>query len=66
MLRSIDESLWMAARIDGIPAWRTYASIVVPMLGPSFATAFVLLAVTVVKVYETVVAADPRAVVEAD
>jgi glucose/mannose transport system permease protein len=55
-LRGIDESLWMAARIDGIPAWRTYASIVLPMLGPSFATAFVLLAVTVVKVFDVVVA----------
>jgi glucose/mannose transport system permease protein len=46
----------MAARIDGIPAWRTYASIVAPLLGPSFATAFVLLAVTVVKVFDVVVA----------
>ena len=55
-LRGVDESLWMAARIDGIPAWRTYASIVLPTLGPSFATALVLLAVTVVKVYDVVVA----------
>jgi len=55
-LRGVDESLWMAARIDGIPAWRTYASIVAPLLGPSFATAFVLLAVTVVKVFDVVVA----------
>ena len=30
-LRGIDESLWMAARIDGIPAWRTYASVGLPM-----------------------------------
>jgi len=55
-LRGIDESLWMAARIDGIPAWRVYASIVLPMLGPSFGTAFVLLAVGVVKVFDVVVA----------
>jgi glucose/mannose transport system permease protein len=55
-LRGVDESLWMAARIDGIPAWRTYASIVAPLLGPSFTTAFVLLAVTVVKVFDVVVA----------
>jgi glucose/mannose transport system permease protein len=55
-LRGIDESLWMAARIDGIPAWRTYVSIVGPQLGPAFASAFVLLAVTVVKVYDVVVA----------
>jgi glucose/mannose transport system permease protein len=55
-LRGIDESLWMAARIDGIPPWRVYASIVLPMLGPSFGTAFVLLAVGVVKVFDVVVA----------
>jgi len=55
-LRGIDESLWMAARIDGIPPWRVYASIVLPLLGPSFGTAFVLLAVGVVKVYDVVVA----------
>ncbi len=55
-LRGIDDSLWMAARIDGIPTWRVYASIVAPMLGPSFGTAFVLLAVGVIKVYDVVVA----------
>ena len=55
-LRGIDDSLWMAARIDGIPTWRVYASIVAPMLGPSFGTAFVLLAVGVVKVFDVVVA----------
>jgi glucose/mannose transport system permease protein len=55
-LRGIDESLWMAARIDGIPPWRVYASIVLPMMGASFGTAFVLLAVGVVKVFDVVVA----------
>jgi len=55
-LRGVDESLWMAARIDGIPAWRTYASVVLPSMGPSFTTAFVLLAVIVVKVFDVVVA----------
>jgi glucose/mannose transport system permease protein len=55
-LRGIDESLWMAARIDGIPTWRVYTSIVLPMMGPSFGTAFVLLAVGVVKVFDVVVA----------
>ena len=55
-LRGIDDSLWMAARIDGIPTWRVYASIVLPMMGPTFGTAFVLLAVGVVKVFDVVVA----------
>lgn len=55
-LRGIDDGIWKAARIDGIPRWRVYLSIVMPMMGPSFVTAFVLLAVGVVKVYDVVVA----------
>jgi len=55
-LRGIDESLWNAARIDGVPRWRYYLSVVLPQLGPSFGTAFVLLAIAVVKVYDVVVA----------
>ncbi|CAH2781381.1 MAG: ABC transporter, permease protein [uncultured Paraburkholderia sp.] len=55
-LRGIDDELWKAARVDGIPRWRVYMSIVVPMLGPSISTAFVLLFVMVVKLYDAVVA----------
>jgi glucose/mannose transport system permease protein len=55
-LRGIDEALWSAARIDGVPRWRYYLSVVLPQLGPAFGTAFVLLAVGVVKVYDVVIA----------
>jgi glucose/mannose transport system permease protein len=55
-LRGVDESLWHAARVDGVPRSRYYLSIVLPQLGPAFGTAFVLLAVGVVKVYDVVVA----------
>lgn len=55
-LRGIDGSLWSAARIEGVPRWRYYLSIVLPMLGPSIGTAVVLLSVSVVKVYDVVVA----------
>ncbi len=55
-LRGIDDSLWKAARIDGIPAWRVYVSIVLPMLRSSIGTALVLLSVGVVKVFDVVVA----------
>jgi len=55
-LRGIDDALWNAARIDGVPRWRYYLSVVLPQLGPSFGTAFVLLAVGVVKVYDVVIA----------
>ncbi|HTH59996.1 MAG TPA: sugar ABC transporter permease [Paraburkholderia sp.] len=54
-LRGIDDEIWKAARVDGIPRWRVYLSIVVPMLGPSLTTAFVLLFVAVVKLYDAVV-----------
>jgi len=55
-LRGIDGEIWKAARLDGIPAWRVYLSIVLPMLGPTIATVFLLLAVSVVKLYDAVVA----------
>jgi glucose/mannose transport system permease protein len=55
-LRGIDEEIWKAARLDGIPTWRVYVSIVLPMMGPTLATVFVLLATGVVKVFDTVVA----------
>lgn len=55
-LRGIDDDLWKAARIDGIPTWRVYLSIVLPMLGATLATVFVLLFTGVVKVFDAVVA----------
>jgi glucose/mannose transport system permease protein len=55
-LRGVDPDLWRAARVDGIPIWRIYASIVVPELGYSFATAAILLLTAVVKLYDAVVA----------
>jgi glucose/mannose transport system permease protein len=55
-LRGIDQDIWKAARLDGIPAWRVYVSIVRPMLAHSFATAAILLLTAVVKLYDVVVA----------
>lgn len=55
-LRGIDEDLWKATRIDGIPAWRVYVFIVLPMLKGTLATVFVLLFTAVVKVFDAVVA----------
>ena len=53
-LRGIDEEIWKAARLDGIPTWRVYVSIVLPMLGPSLVTVFVLLSTGVVKLFDAV------------
>ncbi len=55
-LRGVDGEIWKAARIDGIPVWRVYTSIVLPMIAPSIATASVLLSLAVIKVFDVVVA----------
>ncbi|RDI59922.1 carbohydrate ABC transporter permease [Microvirga subterranea] len=55
-LRGVDEDLWKAAKVDGVPTWRVYTSIVLPLLRPMVVTATVLLATGVVKLYDLVVA----------
>jgi glucose/mannose transport system permease protein len=55
-LRGVDADIWKAAKVDGLPVWRTYLSVIIPMLTGSFATAFVLLATSVVRLYDLVVA----------
>ncbi|MBV8319007.1 MAG: sugar ABC transporter permease [Planctomycetaceae bacterium] len=55
-LRGIDAELWKATRVEGIPTWRVYVSIVLPMLTPMLVTAAVLLATAVAKLYDLVVA----------
>jgi glucose/mannose transport system permease protein len=55
-LRSVDSEILKAARVDGVPIWRAYVSIVLPELKPMIVTSVVLLAIAVVKVYDLVVA----------
>jgi glucose/mannose transport system permease protein len=55
-LRGIDAEIWKAARVDGIPTWRTHLFIVAPMMRGAFATAFVLQCVAVVRVYDLIIA----------
>jgi glucose/mannose transport system permease protein len=55
-LRGIDEEIWKAARIDGIPTWRTYVSIVLPMMRGVFVTALVIVGSGIVRLYDLVVA----------
>jgi glucose/mannose transport system permease protein len=55
-IRGVDGDLWRAARVDGVPAWRYYLSVVLPLLRPMVVTATVLLAIGVVKLYDLVVA----------
>jgi glucose/mannose transport system permease protein len=55
-LRGIDEEIWKAARVDGIPKWRTYVFIIIPMMRPVFVTALVIVAAGIVRTYDLVVA----------
>ena len=55
-IRGVDAEIWKATRVDGVPAWRTYLSIVLPMVTPSVLTSLALLGAGAVKNYDLVVA----------
>jgi glucose/mannose transport system permease protein len=55
-LRGIDEEIWKAARLDGIPVWKTYVFIVIPMMRPVFITTLVIITSGIVRLYDLVVA----------
>ena len=55
-LRGIDENIWSASRIEGIPAWKTYLFIVIPMLKPVFMTSLVMISAGIIKFYDLVIA----------
>jgi glucose/mannose transport system permease protein len=55
-LRGIDEDIWKAARVDGIPTWKTYLVVVIPMMRPVFITTLVIVASGIIRLYDLVVA----------
>ncbi len=55
-LRGIDEDIWKAARVDGIPTWKTYLVVIIPMMRPVFITTLVIVAAGIIKLYDLVVA----------
>ena len=55
-MRGIDEDVWKASRVEGIPAWKSYIFIVIPMMRPVFVTALVIISAGIIKVYDLVVA----------
>ena len=55
-LRGIDQDIWKAARIDGIPTWKTYLRIVIPMMRPVFITTLVIVMTGIVKIYDLIIA----------
>lgn len=55
-LRGIDSEIWKASRVDGIPKWKTYIFVIIPMMKPVFITALVLISAGIIKVYDLIVA----------
>ncbi len=55
-LRGVDAEIWKAAKIDGIPTWKTYLFIVLPMMRGAIATSFILQCTGVVRVFDIVIA----------
>lgn len=55
-LRGIDQDVWKAARVDGIPTWKTYVFIIIPMMRPVFVTTLVIVVTGIVKLYDLIVA----------
>lgn len=54
-LKGIDSEVWQASRIDGIPKYRMYLEVIIPMMRFTFVTSFVLLSIGAVKAYDIIV-----------
>lgn len=55
-LRGIDEDVWKATRVDGIPTWKTYVVVIIPMMRPVFITTLVIVTTGIVKVFDLIIA----------
>ena len=55
-IKSIDDEIWKAARIDQIPVWRIYFNIILPQLRTVLLTAVMLLGFQVVRSFDVVMA----------
>lgn len=55
-LRGIDQDVWKASRVDGIPTWKAYIFIIIPMMRPVFVTTLVIVVTGIVKIYDLIVA----------
>jgi glucose/mannose transport system permease protein len=55
-LKSINVEIWRAAQLDGVPFWRLYLEVIIPMMKLTFLTCLILLSIGAVKAYDIVVA----------
>ena len=54
-IRGVDQEIWKAAKIDGIPTWKTYLYIVIPMMRGAIATTLVLQLTGIIRTFDIVV-----------
>lgn len=55
-LRSVDDEILKAAAVDGASAWKTYTSIVLPILRPVFLSTVIILSHLAIKSFDLVIA----------
>lgn len=55
-LKGINPDIWKAGKLDGVPFWRFYAEVVIPMMKFTFLTCAILISINVVKAYDVVLA----------
>lgn len=55
-LKGINPEIWRAGRLDGVPFWRFYIEIIIPMMKFTFISCAILMTIGVVRAYDIVVA----------
>lgn len=55
-LKGINPEIWRAGQLDGVPFWRFYVEIIIPMMRLTFLSCAILLAIGVVRAYDIIVA----------
>jgi len=55
-LKGINPEIWKAGQLDGVPLWRFYLEIIVPMMKFTFVSCGILMAIGVVRAYDIVLA----------
>ena len=55
-LRSVDQEIIKAAKVDGVPTTKIYTAIIIPSMAPIFLSAFIVLAHLAIKSFDLVIA----------
>jgi glucose/mannose transport system permease protein len=55
-IKGIDAEIWQAGRVDGVPRYRMYLEVIIPMMRFTFLTSFILMSIGAVKAYDIIVA----------